>query len=287
MDATSTRRYAGDRANKAINTNVKPLLLPLKLLLFPNFFPNTFPNLFLMAEYEDIETATSRPRTVKEFDPDDQPRERAEKHGCGVLSVPDLLAIILRTGVPGMPITEMCRQIMRDNGGRLHRLERRTRQELRTVKGIGLTKSIQIEAIMELMRRYVEEEPDQELPITSSAQIFSRMQRKIGNLSHEEIWLLLLSRANKVIKEVCLTRGTATASLFDVRQAIKHAIIENAEGVVLVHNHPSGTLRPSDADDRITREFKEACGFMKLRLLDHVIVTADGYYSYHDSDRYL
>ncbi len=240
-----------------------------------------------MAHYEEMDLVPSRPRTVKEFDPDDQPREKAEKHGCGVLSVPDLLAIILRTGVTGMPITELCREIMRQNGGRLHRLERRTRQELRSIKGIGLTKSIQIEAIMELMRRYVEEEPEQELPITSSEQIFKRMQRKIGNLPHEEIWLLILSRANKVMREICLTRGTSTASLFDVRQAIKHAIMENAEAVVLVHNHPSGNTRPSDADDRITRDFKEACGFMKLRVLDHVIVAADSYYSYHDSARYL
>ena len=240
-----------------------------------------------MEEYEKIEEVAYRPRTVKEFDPDDQPREKAEKHGCGVLSVPDLWAIILRIGTPGMPITELCREMMRQNGGKLHQLERRSRKELRTIKGIGRTKSVQIEAVMELMRRYAAEEPIQEKPITGSEQIFSRMKYVIGNLPHEEIWLLLLNRRNVVYREICLSRGTSTASLFDVRTAIKHAIMENAEGVILVHNHPSGGTRPSDADDRITRELKEACGYMRLRLLDHVIVTADAYYSYHDSGRFV
>lgn len=242
-----------------------------------------------MEEYVKIEDLqeSERPRTVKDFDPDDQPREKAEKHGCGVLSVPDLWALILRTGTPGTPITSLCRDMMRQNGGKLHQLERRTRKELRGIKGIGLTKSIQIEAVMELMRRYAAEEPLQEQPVTGAEHIFKRMKYVIGNLPHEEIWLLLLNRRNQVIREICLSRGTSSASLFDVRAAIKHAIMENAEGVILVHNHPSGGTRPSDCDDRITREFKEACGFMKLRLLDHVIVTADAFYSYHDSGRYL
>lgn len=228
-----------------------------------------------------------RPRTVKDFDPDDQPRERAEKYGCGVLPVADLWALILRTGTPGMPVTDLCREMMKLNAGKLHRLERRSRKELREIKGIGLTKSIQIEAVMELMRRYAAEEPVHEQPISSSRQVFERMKYIIGNLPHEEIWLLLLNRRNCIIREICLSRGTSTASLFDVRMAIKHAIMENAEAVMMTHNHPSGTLRPSDCDDRITRELKEACGFFRLRLLDHIIVTADGYYSYHDEGHIL
>lgn len=239
-----------------------------------------------MEEYDKIEDAV-KPRTVKDFDPDDQPRERAEKHGCGVLSVPDLWALILRTGTPGVPITDLCREMMKQNAGKLHQLERRSRQELRSIKGIGLTKSIQIEAVMELMRRYAAEEPIQEMPVSSSKQVFERMKYNIGNLPHEEIWLLLLNRRNQVFREICLSRGTSTASLFDVKTAIKHAIMENAEGVILTHNHPSGGTRPSDCDDRITRELKEACGFFRLRFLDHIIVAANGYYSYHDSGHIL
>ena len=231
--------------------------------------------------------APPRILTVKELDPEDQPRERAEKYGCGVLSVPDLWALILRTGLPGMPITKLCRELMNMNEGKLHRLERRSRQELRGIKGIGLTKSIQIEAVMELMKRYAAEEPHHEKPITSSKQIYERMRYVIGNLSHEEVWLLLVNRRNIVIKQVCLSKGTSTASLFDVKEAIRVALLEQAEGVIMAHNHPSGGTQPSEPDNRITRELKEACSVMHLRFLDHLIVTDTAYYSYHDSGHIL
>lgn len=235
--------------------------------------------------YQQETELFNRPRTVKELAPDDQPRERALKYGCGVLSVPDLWAIILRTGTPGNPITDLCRELMQRNDGRLHRLERRTRKELSALKGIGDTKSIQIEAVMELIRRYVAEEPVREEPISSSKHIFERMRYKIGNLPHEEIWLLLLNRRNIVVKELCLSTGTSTASIFDSRIAIKHAILENAESIIMVHNHPSGGILPSICDDKITAELKQACNFMKIRLLDHVIVTADNFFSYNDQEK--
>ena len=233
-------------------------------------------------EYQE---SSQRPLTVKEFDPADQPREKAEKHGCGVLTVPELWALILRTGTPGNPITELCRTLMKDNGGKLHRLERRTRKEIMAMKGIGMTKCIQIEAVMELMKRYAAEEPVREESINSSEKIFQRMRWKIGNLDHEEVWVLLLNQRNQVVKEVCLSTGTSTASLFDVRTAIKQALLENAEALILTHNHPSGGLIPSSQDDHITKQLAEACKYMHYRLLDHVIVTDTGFYSYHDEGR--
>lgn len=234
--------------------------------------------------YDEIEKPL-KTRTVKDLDPDDQPREKAEKYGCGVLSVPDLWAIILRTGTPGNPITQLCRDLMRDNGGKLHNLERRTRQELLKIKGIGFTKSIQIEAVMELMRRYSAEEPLMEEPISSSESIFKRLKNRIGNLPHEEIWLLMLNRRNMVVRETCLSIGSATATVFDTKSAIKLAILENAEGVILAHNHPSGSTTPSGPDDKITRELKKACEYMGIRMLDHIIVTANSFFSYHDDNR--
>lgn len=235
-------------------------------------------------EYK-VDDETTRPLTVKDFDPEDQPREKAQKHGCGVLTVPELLAIILRTGTTGNPITELCRNLMKENQGRLHRLERRTRKELLATKGIGLTKCIQIEAIMELMKRYAEEAPLREESINNADKIFHRMRYKIGNLEHEEVWILLVNRRNQVIKEVKLSSGTAIASLFDVKTAIKHALLEDADGVILSHNHPSGGVTPSIQDDQITKELKDACKFMKLRMLDHVIVTDTSYFSYHEEGR--
>lgn len=228
---------------------------------------------------------TVKPLTVKDFSPEDQPREKAERFGCGVLSVPELWALVLRTGTPGMPITQLCRQLMGSNQGSLHRLERRTRQELRQIKGIGLTKSIQIEAVMELVKRFTAEDPIREEPLKSSHNIWMRMRDRIGNLPHEEVWATYTNRRNVPVGDFRVSAGTATASLFDVKPIIKHALLENAENVILTHNHPSGNNHPSTQDDKITHELQTACRTMNLRLLDHVIVCAAGYYSYFDNGR--
>lgn len=221
-------------------------------------------------------------RTVKEMDEDEQPREKAEKFGIGSLSVPELWAIILRTGTPGYPITELCRDLMNKNDKNLHILERRTKQELCEIRGIGSTKAIQILAVMELIKKYCLEDVPMDDPIRSSQQIYEKMRYKIGNLDHEEIWMLLVNRRNQITKEFKLTSGTSNASVFDLKYAIKLALLENSDGVILCHNHPSNTRRPSAQDDKLTCEFKEACRFMNLRFLDHIIVTSNGYYSYND-----
>lgn len=232
----------------------------------------------------DTETA-SRPKTVKELDIDDQPREKAEKLGCTALSTADLWALILRTGLPGKPITDLCRDLMRENDGRLHNLERRDRREILKIKGIGKTKAIQIEAVLEIVRRYCNEELSERPVITCSRDIDKLMRHRIANLGHEEIWVILLNRKNAVTGIRRMTSGSATASVFDVKAVMKNAILENAEGIVLCHNHPSGNLRPSPEDDNITRICREACETLQLRMLDHLILGPQGYYSYLDESR--
>lgn len=233
------------------------------------------------------EEKENKVRTVKEMNPEEQPREKAEKLGCHCLSVAELWAIILRTGSQGLPITELCRQLMERNKNSIHKLERRTRREIMDLKGVGLTKCIQIEAVLELIKRYCNEEIPHDEAITTSSQIFRRMKLKIGNLDHEEIWVLLLNRRNQILKEIQLTSGTGTASLFDLKMVIKQALLENAESMILCHNHPSGSLVPSIQDDKITKDLHEACKIMKLNLLDHIIVTAGSYYSYRDSSHII
>lgn len=237
-------------------------------------------------EYSEIEENDRKTvKTVKEMDADDQPREKAEKFGCEVLSTPELWALILRTGTPGNPITQLCRDLMKANEDSLHRLERRDRKELRQIKGIGTTKSIQVEAVMELIKRYCKEDIPPDEIIRTSSQIYNRMRLKIGNIDHEEIWIILLNRRNQVIKEIRLTSGTSTSSIFDTKKAIKLALLENAEGVILCHNHPSNSLTPSVQDDKLTKDFKGACDLMTIQMLDHIIVTANGFFSYRDSGR--
>lgn len=227
--------------------------------------------------------------TIKQMAKEERPRERAIAHGIGTLTTAELLAIILRTGQQGLPITDLCRQLMNDNDNSLLNLERRTRSELMLTKGIGDAKALQIEAMMEIMRRYLQESIDHSTrdigTIKMSSNIHERMRYKIANLDHEEVWIILLNRRNQVIKEFKLTSGSATASVFDTKMVIKRALLENAEALAMCHNHPSGNLVPSPQDDNITRKLHEACKTMDLRMIDHVIVSNQGYYSYRDQGR--
>lgn len=224
-------------------------------------------------------------RTVKEMDEDEQPREKAFCHGVGVLSIPELLAVILRTGIPGKPITEMMREMMRANDGRLHTLERRSRAEIIGIKGIGRTKAIQIEAVMELIRRYTAETASEDPVIRCSQDIFRVMQPRIGNLPHEEIWVLLLARNNRIIRMFRASQGGLTSSVFDIKVVMKEALVENAASLALCHNHPSGNLTPSRSDDAMTEKCVTACRDLDIAMLDHLIVTAQGYFSYRDAGR--
>lgn len=226
----------------------------------------------------------SKTLTIKDLDPEDRPMERAISHGCSVLSVADLWALVLRTGQPGKPITELCREMMK-SVNTLHHLQRRSRKQLMSFKGIGITKAIQIEAVMELINRFMTEVPDTLPVIRDSRSIYEYMLPRIGNLPHEEVWVLYLNRRNQVTSKMMVTRGTAVGSMFDLKKIVKHALLEDAQGVVMCHNHPSGNLLPSPQDDNITRSLKHACETLDLRFLDHVIVTSAGHYSYHDSGK--
>ena len=223
--------------------------------------------------------------TVKEMDADDQPRERALKYGIGTLSTPDLWALILRTGLRGKPITHLCRDLMRDNNQSLFQLERKSLKEIMATKGIGTTKGLQILAAMEITRRYNREKVGEKYIITSSQSIYDLMRSEIGNLTHEEIWTIYLGRRNDVLLTKRITSGSAVASIFDIKAIMKEALLMEAQGLVLCHNHPSGNLTPSGPDDQITRKMKEGAQIMDLRMVDHLIISASGFYSYYDSGR--
>lgn len=223
--------------------------------------------------------------TVKEMNADEQPRERALKYGIGALTVAELWALILRTGLQGLPITELCRKLMNFCGGSLCELERMEYERYLEVPGIGETKALQIEAVMELIRRYNKEEVGPRPHIKQSSDIFKYMHPNIGNIPHEEVWVIFLNKKNEIISSKEITKGSSTASIFDLKKIVREAILRKAEGLVMCHNHPSGNLLPSPQDDQITRKLKDACTLMDLRMLDHVIITFQGYYSYADSGR--
>ncbi len=225
--------------------------------------------------------------TVKEMAPDEQPREKLKKFGVGSLTNAELFAIILRTGTRGYPITTLCRDLMNVNDNLFLNLERRSREEIMAINGIGELKGMQIEAVMEIVRRYSTERVGKRIQVTDSSIIFDMMRHVIGNLPHEEIWAIFLNRMNCVIGKYKVSEGGGVSSIFDTKKIIRQAILSRAEGLILCHNHPSGNLRTSPQDDNITRQMKRACEALDLRLLDHVVVTTDGFYSYRDSSSIL
>lgn len=214
------------------------------------------------------------------------PMEKAEKYGIKSLSPSELLAVVLRTGQPGFPITEMTAELMRLNDGKLKVLERRSRDELMAIPGIGRVKAFQIEAVLEIMRRYNIEKLGDRIVIRQSADIFSYMQPEAAPLSTEHIWILLLNRQNALIDRRMVSAGGSSATVFDLKNILRQVLITpGAEAVIMVHNHPSGNLRPSPQDDGITSQLKEGCAYLGIKFLDHVIVTQDGYFSYNDENR--
>lgn len=231
-----------------------------------------------------IETETNdvRPLTVKEFDSEDQPREKAEKYGYQALTNAELLAIVLRTGRPGLPVTTIARNVMKSNGNKWLNLERKTDEELQEIPGIGPVKTMEIRTMLEIMRRYASENIGERPQIGTSKDIYEYMRYKIANLPYEEIWVLFLNNSNQVIDEMKVSEGGSTSSVFDLKKVLKRALLKNAEKIVLCHNHPSGILHPSGPDQIITNNLKKACSTLALTLIDHLIISTEGYYSFHD-----
>ncbi len=223
---------------------------------------------------------------VADLDIDDKPREKALKNGIQSLSKAELMAIILGSGIVGKSVIALSQDILRDNDNSLHRLSQMSIDELCTrYKGIGPAKAIGLKAAVELGTRSVED--GQSLPdqIRGGHDIYNLMRQKLQNINYEEFWVLHLSRSNRVIARECVSRGGTAGTVVDTKLILKSAINKLASSLILVHNHPSGTLRPSIEDDNITRRIKEAAKLLDMRLLDHVIIASTGYYSYNDEGR--
>ncbi len=220
--------------------------------------------------------------TVKDWNPEEQPREKALNYGIGSLTKPELLSIIMRTGQQGIPVTQVCAELLQACGNSFVALSRMDRKEIMRQKGIGKVKALEIEAVMEIGRRMGRESFGDLPKITGAKDVFNLMRDQIGYLPHEEIHVLLLNRANRVTGTKRITQGSAVASIYDTKMILKEALLAGAQGIIMCHNHPSGNLIPSASDDRITRSLQKGCQAIELNLLDHVIVTSEGYYSYQD-----
>jgi DNA repair protein RadC len=179
---------------------------------------------------------------------------------------------------------DLCKRILASTENNLSALGKLSIKQLMEFKGIGEAKAISIVAALELGRRRRGEEALQQKKIESSHSVFELMQPIIGELPHEEFWIVYLNNSNKVIHKNQLSKGGITGTLVDVRLVMKTAIEVGATGLILAHNHPSGTLKPSEADKQITKKLKTAAESLDIKVLDHLIVTEKAYFSFADEN---
>ncbi|MFL0354055.1 DNA repair protein RadC [Xanthomarina sp. GH4-25] len=222
--------------------------------------------------------------SIKNWNQDDQPREKLRDKGKVNLSDAELVAILIGSGSRNESAVDLSKRILASADNNLNALGKLSLKQLMTFKGIGEAKAITIAAALELGRRRGGEEVVQKKKITSSQSVFQIMQPILGELPHEEFWILYLNNSNKIIQKNQLSKGGITGTLVDVRLVLKNALEVGATGLILVHNHPSGTLKPSEADKQITQKLKHAGESLDIKVLDHVIVTENAYFSFADEN---
>ncbi len=226
---------------------------------------------------------TGKPLTIKEWAIDDRPREKMLSKGVSVLSNAELLAILLGSGTRNETAVDISQRILNAANNNLNELGRFGLADFTKIKGIGEAKGVAIMAALELGRRRKGAEALNRKQITSSNDIVELFQPILGDLPHEEFWVLLLNRANRIIDQVRVSQGGVTGTVVDVRIIMKAAVIALASGIIICHNHPSGNSKPSDDDIKITQKLKQTCASFDISLLDHVIVTDHGFYSFADA----
>lgn len=219
---------------------------------------------------------------ITNWSEDDRPREKLMLKGKNALSDAELIAILIGSGNRNESAVDLSKRILASIDTNLNALGKLSMAQLMTFKGIGEAKAISIIAAMELGRRRRAEEVVELNKITSSKIVFEIMQPIIGELPHEEFWILYLNNSNKVLSKMQQSKGGITGTMVDVRLVFKTALELGATAIILCHNHPSGTLVPSDADKQITKKLKLAGDSLDVKVLDHLIVTETNYYSFVD-----
>lgn len=213
---------------------------------------------------------------------DDRPREKLLTIGRQNLSDAELLAIQIGFGTREETAIQLAQRVLKHYGNDIHLLAKATVNELKKFKGIGEAKAINIASAFELGRRRNEQETTVKPKITSSADAFKLLNKKLSDLPHEEFWILLLNRANSVVKMECISKGGISGTVVDTRLILKPAIENLASGIILCHNHPSGQLKPSEQDIVLTKKVKDGTRLMDINLLDHLIIGDQKYLSFAD-----
>ena len=223
-----------------------------------------------------------RKMKIREWAVEDRPREKMLSRGISSLSDSELIAILIGSGNHDETAVELSRRILEKVKQNLNELGKLSIDDLRQFKGIGEAKAVTIVAAMEVGRRRNLAAVLEMKKITGSSDVANFLRPLIGDLPHEEFWAVFLNRQNKIIDKQKLSQGGITGTVIDVRLVLKMALEKHATALIFAHNHPSGNLDASDADKKITRQLKESAKIMDIPLLDHLIITQGGYFSFAD-----
>jgi DNA repair protein RadC len=224
----------------------------------------------------------AKKRSIREWARDDRPREKLLSNGCSALSDAELIAVIIGSGNRDESAVELARRILGSFENSLHRLGKQGVRELMQFRGIGMARAVSVAAALELGRRRREEEIIDKPSVNSSRDAWSIMHPVLGDLLHEEFWVLFLNRSNRVLEAIRTSQGGISGTVTDVRMILKDAILRSASSIILCHNHPSGNLKPSKADTDITRKMADAGKLMDIKVLDHLIIADRNYFSFAD-----
>jgi DNA repair protein RadC len=220
--------------------------------------------------------------SIKQWAKDDRPREKLLLKGAENLSNSELLGILIHNGTKERSAVDLAKEILRLGKDNLNELGKLTVKELVKIKGIGEAKAITIVAALELGRRRQASSSLERAVVASSRDIAQYLQAVLKDYRHEVFAVIFLNRANKVRHFEIVSEGGITGTVADPRIILKKALEEDAVSIILCHNHPSGSLKPSRADEDLTARIKEAARFFDIRVVDHIIVSENGYYSFAD-----
>ena len=219
---------------------------------------------------------------INQWAEEDRPREKLERLGTQALSDAELLAILIGSGSPQEDAVSLMKRILNDCNNNLNTLGKKTIHDLCEYKGIGEAKAITILAACELGKRRQAETPEERPDLNTATKIYRHMHHLMQDLDVEEFWVLLMNQHYRLIKKARISHGGITETAVDIRIIIREAVLSNATILAVCHNHPSGNLTPSRADDELTKSIQKACELMRIHFMDHVIVTDGQYYSYHE-----
>ena len=226
--------------------------------------------------------------TVKDWDEADKPREKLLTLGKKALTNAELIAILLRTGVKGSSVVEMAKEVLASAGNRLTTLSRLEASQLTTINGMAKAKAATLMAALELgWRMQGEFSEDNILILNDSKALFNYMSPLVADIDHEEFWAIYLNNAKKVIGRQRIASGGQTSTAVDIRMVFRGALECKAVALMVVHNHPSGSLRPSPEDKHLTQQLSEAGNLLQIKLYEHLIIGLSptgqvAYYSFHD-----